>query len=209
MKHAVIICHPRGRAFTRLMAQTYADAVRSRGDEIVVRDLYAMEFDPRLQASELPGPEGVTPLPEVLIERAMLKDADVFALFYPIWFGSPPAMMKGYIERIFGMGFGYRTVKNGGMEPLLTGRKLVSFTSTGSENVWLVDTGSWEAVRKVFDERLSTACGLESLEHVNFGGVDWDTRPEQVQEAVDEVRAVVAELFPARTPAPSQTAGAT
>ncbi len=212
MKHAIVISHPRGRAFTRLMAETYADAVKALGHEVVVRDLYAMEFDPRLHADELPGPHGVSPQTDVTVERAVLKDADVFAFFYPIWFGSPPAMMKGYVERIFGVGFGYGTLKNGGMQPLLTGRKLISFTSTGSENVWLVNSGSWEAVRKVFNERLTAACGLDSVEHVNFGGVDWDTTPAQVEEAVAEVRAVVAEVFggagAAATPSASGGAGA-
>lgn len=196
MKHAVIICHPRGRAFTQLMAQTYMDAVRAEGHAVVERDLYAMGFDPRLQAEELPGGHGAVE-PEILIERAMLKDVDVFALFYPIWFASPPAMMKGYVERIFGPGFGYEFARRGGTRPLLGGRKLVSFTSTGSENTWMVDSGSWDAVRKVFDQRIATVCGLESIEHVNFGGVDQDIRPAQVEEAVALVRETVSDLFAA------------
>lgn len=211
MKHAVIVVHPSGRAFTRLMADTYVTAVRTLGHEVLVRDLYAMNFDPRLHVDELPNREGGEPRPEVLIERTMLKDADVFAFFYPIWFGSPPAMLKGYIERVFGVGFGYESVKGGGNQPLLTGRKMVSFTSTGSENTWLVDSGSWNAVRKVFNERLAGACGLESVEHVNFGGVDADMPPGRIEEAVAEVREVVGEIFPAtpprRTRAPRETAG--
>lgn len=196
MKHAVILCHPRGRAFTRLTAQTYVDAVRARGDEVVTRDLYAMNFDPRLHADELPDAAGATPRTEILIERAMLKDADVFAFFYPIWFGSPPAMMKGYVERVFGVGFGYEAIKGGGSRPLLGGRKMISFTSTGSENTWMVDSGSWDAVRKVFNERLAAACGLQSLDHVNFGGVDADMPAGRIAEAVEQVREAVADLFP-------------
>lgn len=200
VKHAVILCHPRGRAFTRLTAQTYIDAVTAKGHEVVVRDLYAMDFDPRLHADELPDATGAKPRPEILIERARLQDADVFALFYPIWFGSPPAMMKGYVERVMGTGFGYAAIKAGGSKPLLTGRKLISFTSTGSENTWLVDSGAWNAVRKIFDERLCVACGLESLDHVNFGGVDADMSPARADEAVEQVREAVADLFPAAAP---------
>lgn len=195
MKHAVILCHPRGRAFTRLTAETYVEAVRALGHEVLVRDLYAMNFDPRLHADELPNAAGAVPRTEVLIERTMLQDADVFAFFYPIWFGSPPAMVKGYVERVFGVGFGYQAIKAGGSKPLLTGRKMISFTSTGSDNIWLVDTGSWDAVRKVFNERLASACGLESLDHVNFGGVDADIASEQIEEAKEQVRQAVADLF--------------
>ncbi len=186
------------------MARTYAEAVESLGHRVLVRDLYAMDFDPRLQADEMPSRGRAMVQPEILIERAMLKDADVFAFFYPIWFGSPPAMMKGYVERIFGVGFGYESIKRGGTRPLLTGRKMISFTSTGSENTWMVDTGSWTAVRKVFNERLASACGLESLEHVNFGGVDEDMDPGRIDEAVALVRETVADVFAERPrPRPS------
>lgn len=202
MKHAVVICHPRGRAFTRLTAQTYIDAVKSAGHEVVIRDLYAMNFDPRLHADELPDAAGSDPRTEIIIERAILKDTDVFALFYPIWFGSPPAMLKGYVERVFGVGFGYEAIEGGGSRPLLTGRKLVSFTSTGSENTWLVDSGSWDAVRKVFNERLATACGLESVDHVNFGGVGPNLPADRIAEAIGQVQGAVADLFAAVEPAP-------
>jgi NAD(P)H dehydrogenase (quinone) len=163
-----------------------------------------MNFDPRLHVDELPSREGGEPRTEVLIERTMLRDVDVFAFFYPIWFGSPPAMLKGYIERVFGAGFGYASVKGGGNSPLLTGRKMISFTSTGSENTWLVDSGSWNAVRKVFNERLASACGLESVEHVNFGGVDADMPAGRIEEAVAEVREVVGEIFPPSSERPAQ-----
>lgn len=204
MKHAVVIVHPSGRAFTRLMADTYVDAIKALGHDVLVRDLYAMNFDPRLHVDELPNREGGEPRPEIVIERAMLRDVDVFAFFYPIWFGSPPAMLKGYIERVFGAGFGYASVKGGGNAPLLAGRKMISFTSTGSENTWLVDSGSWNAVRKVFNERLTSACGLDSVEHVNFGGVEPDMPQARIEEAVAEVREVVAEVFPA---APKRSGG--
>ncbi|MBX7248620.1 MAG: NAD(P)H-dependent oxidoreductase [Caulobacteraceae bacterium] len=200
MKHAVVICHPRMQAFTRLTARTYIEAVQARGDEVVVRDLYAMDFDPRLHADELPDAAGGHVRTEILIERAILKDVDVFAFFYPIWFGSPPAMLKGYVERVFGVGFGYGAIKSGGTGPLLSGRSMVSFTSTGSENLWLVDSGGWDAVRKVFNERLSSACGLQSLDHVNFGGVDADMAPARIDEAVQQVRQAVTDLFPAPPP---------
>jgi NAD(P)H dehydrogenase (quinone) len=208
VKHAVIVVHPSGRAFTRLLADTYTAAVRALGHEVLVRDLYAMNFDPRLHVDELPSRAGGEPRTEVLIERAMLKDVDVFAFFYPIWFGSPPAMLKGYIERVFGAGFGYESVKGGGNKPLLGGRKMISFTSTGSENTWLVDSGSWNAVRKIFNERLTSACGLDSVEHVNFGGVDADMPAGQIEEAVSEVQEVVAEVFPAAPPSPAKPAHA-
>lgn len=195
MKHAVILAHPRPRSFTRLLAETYAAAVRDRGQQAELVDLYAIGFDPRLQAEEIASGGPATPAADVQAERARLKEADVFCLVYPIWFGGPPAILKGYVERVFTAGFGYRSIKSGGTDPLLKGRKLLSLTASGSENTWLVESGGWEAVRKSFDHRIAGATGLEVLDHVNFGGVDADMDPARVQEAVDGVRALVDELF--------------
>ena len=195
MNHAVILAQPKPRSFIRLLAETYVEAVRERGHGADLIDLYAIDFDPRLQLAEIPGADGARPSPDVEAQRERLRHAEIFAYFYPIWFGGPPAILKGYVERIFTAGFGYRTIKNGGTDPLLKGRKLISVTSSGSENTWLVESGGWEAVRPAFDNRIAGATGLEVLDHVNFGGVDADLDPAKVNEAVESVRRVVREFF--------------
>lgn len=195
MKHAVILAHPRTRSFVRLLAETYIEAVTARGHECELFDLYALGFDPCLKAEELPTGQSGEPGVDVVKIRARLADVDVFAFFYPIWFGGPPAMLKGFVDRVFTTGFGYRSIKGGGLEPLLTGRKMISVTASGSENAWLVESGGWDAVRISFDRRLAGAVGLTVLDHINFGGVDEDLVPAQVGEAVAGVRQTVTELF--------------
>src|SRR5690606_37493880 len=54
MKHAVIIAHPNRTSLTHSAARAYAEAAEALGHEVIVRDLYAMDFDPRLQAAEIP-----------------------------------------------------------------------------------------------------------------------------------------------------------
>src|SRR5690606_877852 len=95
MKHAVILAHPRPRSFVRLLADTYLTAVRGLGAEAELIDLYAMDFDPCLKAEEIPDPTEARPGADVVAERRRLMDADVFCLVYPIWFGGPPAILKG------------------------------------------------------------------------------------------------------------------
>lgn len=194
MKHAVILAHPRPRSFVRLLAQTYLEAVRDRDHEAELVDLYALDFDPRLRPEELPRPVEATPAADVVAERKRLADVDVFCLVYPIWFGGPPAILKGYVERVFTAGFGYRSIKAGGQEPLLGGRRLISLTASGSENAWFVESGGWDAIRASFDHRLAGATGLKVLDHVNYGGVDADLDPALVEKAVQGVRDVVAAL---------------
>ena len=197
MKHAVVFAHPNPKGFTGTMADAYVSAARAHGHRVIVRDLYSMGFDPCLKLEELAGEEPPRPRADVLAEREILGDVDVFALFYPFWFNAPPAMLKGYVERVFGMGFGYAQ-SLGGMEPLMQGRKLISITSSGAPLTWVRDTGAWRAVRKLFDEHLSEVCGLEVLDHVHFGEITPGIRKDAVESCVEEVELAFLEQFAPR-----------
>lgn len=197
MQHAVIFAHPNPKGFTGAMADAYVRAARTRGHAAIVRDLYGMGFDPCLKLEELGGAEPPRPGADVVAERKVLGDVDVFALFYPFWFNAPPAMLKGYVERVFGMGFGYAHGP-GGMEPLLQGKKLISFTSSGAPLAWVRDTGAWRAVRKIFDEHLSEICGFAILDHVHFGEITPGIRKDAVESCAEEVELAFAEQFAPR-----------
>src|SRR4051812_44732224 len=110
-RHAVILCHPDAHSFNHAIAETYCDAVRANGQEAILRDLYAIGFDPVLKANERPTLAGFAPSADVERELAVLRTCDVFVLVYPIWFGTPPAMVKGYIERVLGSGVNPKAVQ--------------------------------------------------------------------------------------------------
>ena len=194
MKHALIIAHPNPASFTATMAKAYAEATIANGHEVLTRDLYAIGFDPRLGADEIPGPRGFAPHEDVRAERAMLADVDVFAFFYPVWFNAPPAILKGYIDRVFGMGFGYG-MGEGGNAPLLSGRRLISVSSSGAPKSWMIETGAWDAMRKLFDEHVAGVCGLAVIEHLHFGAIAPNITEEAVEACADEVREAVAKHF--------------
>ena len=125
----------------------------------------------------------------VLPERALLADADVFAFVYPLWFNGPPAILKGYVDRVFGMGFGF-TPAFGGTDPALRGRRLISFTTSGAPDAWVQDTGAMDALRRLFDDHLAGVCGLEVVDHVHFGGmvsgITDEAFDDEVQQTVPE-----------------------
>ena len=195
MKHAIILAHPEPDSFNASVANTYAQAVRVRGHEAIVRDLYAIGFDPCLKANERPDKPDQVVAPDVAAERALLADADVFVLIYPIWFGSTPAILKGYIERVFNQGFAFDQFATGQMRPLLGGRQLISFTSSGATNAWLDEAGVRLSLRYVVDGYLSKIFGLEIVEHVHFPSISPGLGERWVLENLATVRSKVAEHF--------------
>ncbi len=188
LRIAVIVAHPRRRSFTVTMAEAFAEAAREAGAEVTERDLYRLRFDPRLRAEEMPDHFGAQVRPDVARERQAIAGAEVFAFFYPLWFNATPAMMKGYVDRVFGMDFGYSARQHGGNQPMLRGRKMATFTSSGAPQDWVERSGAWAAMQKHFDEHFAAMTGMEIVGRYNVGGVVGGMR----REAVDRHRADVA-----------------
>lgn len=194
MRHAVIVAHPNPASFNCAAAQGYAQAVRALGEDVVVRDLYRQQFNPCLQAREIPWAEGYAPGADVVAERQLLADAGVFVLVYPLWFNAPPAMLKGYIDRVFGTGFGYQHAP-GGTEPLLRGRRLVSITTSGAPGRWVEQTGALQGLRRAFDDHVAAMCGLTVLDHLHLGDVTPGLSPDVAAGKLAEVGALAQRLF--------------
>lgn len=198
MKHAVILAHPAPKSLNASIARTYADIVRHLGHTVVERDLYRMGFDPCLRAAEIPGPSSPKFGDDVVAERALLQDVDVFAFVYPLWFNAPPAILKGYVDRVFSMGFGFEPAF-GGTEPRLGGRRLISVTTSGAPDQWVRDTGALSALMRLFDSHLSAVCGLTLVDHVHFGGMVSGITPDAFDEVIEKVRQSVTRHFQGRS----------
>ena len=194
MKHAIIIAHPKLDSLTVACAEAYSDAVRSLGHQATARNLYAIGFDPCLKESEVPGPTGARFADDVVAERKALADCDVFALFYPLWFNAPPAILKGYVDRVFSLGFGYEPALHG-TDPLLCGRSLISFTTSGAPDSWVRDTGAFTALTTLFDSHVAKVCGMTLVDHVHTGGVVPGITLEAVADIREKVRIAARAAF--------------
>lgn len=194
MHHAIMFAHPNPDSFTASVAHAYRDAVRGLGHQATVRDLYGMGFDPLLKTGELPFSPNFQPAPDVASERALLANCEVYAFVYPFWLNSPPAMMKGYIERVFGFGFAYGG-KGHSYNPLLGGRKFLSFTSSGAPTTWIRQTGALDAMQMLFDAQFSQLTGLNLLAHVHAGGVTPNASEFFIKAHLADVTAAVQKHF--------------
>ncbi len=194
MKHAVILAHPKPTSFCASIARTCARTLRALGHTVTVRDLYKMDFDPRLQAGEIPVYTGYAPAPDVVRERARLSGVDSFILVYPFWFNAPPAILKGYVDRVFSMGFGYQPA-SGGTEPLLAGKTLTSVSTSGAPEEWVQNTGALQALMTGFDLHLATVTGLKMGEHLHLGGIHSSLSRDAARAMLDQVGDSLRKAF--------------
>jgi len=197
-RHAVILCHPAATSFNAAVAERYCETARANGHEVVLRDLYRIGFDPVLKASERPTAPDFHMEEDVAAEIAAIGGADIFVLVYPLWFGTPPAMLKGYVERVLGSGFSHDAVRRRDRHPMLTGKRLLSLTTSGTAKPWLQEQGAWMSLHNVFDMYLARAFSMHDPEHVHFGSIVPGLKERFVDEFLfqveTEARRVCADI---------------
>ncbi|MEO8723385.1 MAG: NAD(P)H-dependent oxidoreductase [Sphingobium sp.] len=187
-RHIVVRCHPEQESFNASMATAYCAEVRQHGHEAIVRDLYSMGFDPVLKSVERPG-MGFRQMPDVLNELEIVGSADVFVLVYPIWFGGPPAMLKGYIERVLGTGAMPLRFMQEAATGVLAHKRLVSFTSSATDEHWLATQGQLESLISGFDRYIEHGFAMQPSQHFHFGSITSGMMPEVIEGNLHEVKA--------------------
>lgn len=193
-RHVVVLAHPSHQSFNGLVADAYCQAVRHCGQEAIVRDLYAIGFDPVLKDKERPRGDGFVLSADVSREREIIASSDVFVLIFPIWFGMPPAILKGYIDRVLGAGVTPHDVQSGEGTPLLKDRLLVSITSSGTSKLWLNQQHQLESLRTLLGTYLVHGFGMRGFKELHFGETTEGLPQPFVDALVGRVQQFAAEI---------------
>ncbi len=118
-KIAVVLGHPDGKAFCGALAEAYGAGARQVGHDVTLLPLAEMAFDPVLRQ----GFRGNQPLESDLVyAQQVLHDAEHSVWVYPNWWGGPPALLKGFIDRAFLPGFAFQYTQGPLPQKLLKGR---------------------------------------------------------------------------------------
>jgi len=196
MRHLVVVAHPAAHSFTMALASTYAAELEQLGHRQVTYDLYRMAFNPVLSAQELvPITADHAASSDVAKAQEDIRGADVLTLIYPLWWMSMPAIMKGYIDRVFARGFAYES-KDGIVRGLLTGKKAVLITVSGAPLPLLVASGNWNAVQVLQDSHILRSTGFELLEHLHFDEIVPNLPIAVANRCVVLVRSCAQRHFP-------------
>jgi NAD(P)H dehydrogenase (quinone) len=198
-KHLIVAAHPVEDSFTMTLTQTWLGELTRIGHDVRVHDLYRMGFNPVLSARELTeGSAAHVRMADVLIAQEDVLAADVVTVIYPLWWMAMPAMMKGYIDRVFSRGFAYET-QPGPASGLLSGRRAVVVTVSGTPLASLVEDGSWQAMQLLQDSLIFRAAGFDLVDHLHFDEVNPAMPSGAVTAHLARVRDFVRGHFAAAT----------
>jgi len=194
VRHLVVAAHPSTQSFNRAVVKTYIAALRERKHRVECRDLYAAHFNPILSARDLAAIGHCKAAPDVRREQAAIRQADVITLIAPIWWSGFPAMLKGYIDRVFCAGFAY-VIKQGEYLPGLAGKHGVIITTSGANKDELKSSGVLRAFRTIYDQGLMQFCGIELVEHLYLDGVNPGMSRADGKKLLATVRRLVRRNF--------------
>jgi len=93
------------------------------------------------------------------------------------------------------MGFGYQPGSHGG-DPLLVGKTLMTFSTSGAPEHWIDATGALNALMSVFDLHLAAVTGLRVLGHEHLGGIVAPMRQDAAEDLLQRVRASILAVQP-------------
>src|SRR5215468_7336099 len=103
MRVLVVHAHPSPTSFSRALADAAEGALQERGHEVTVLHLDDERFRPAMSAAERVAYETDTPIldPQVARHAELLRVSDALLFVYPTWWAAQPAILKGWLERVF------------------------------------------------------------------------------------------------------------
>jgi NAD(P)H dehydrogenase (quinone) len=196
MNVLVVLAHPAPGSFNHALAHAAAQTATRLGHHVTLHDLYAEKFDPILRSAEIPREATVPTWLERHCEE--LAAADGIVVVHPNWWGQPPAILTGWIDRVMrpGVAYAFREGDEGEGVPvgLLRAKTAVvlNTSNTPAERERDAFGDPLEAIwrRCVFD-----LCGVKDVRRRTYSVIVTSTSAQR-EEWLSNASAFVADAFP-------------
>ncbi len=195
MKILTVLGHPDPNSFNHAIASVVCQSLRDNGHNIIFHDLYAEKFDPILTKEEIPA-DGY--IPESIARHcAELQSADGIVIVHPNWWGQPPAVMKGWIDRVFRPGIAYRFEEGDSGEGipvgLLKARAAVVFNTANTETERELDVFG-DPLEAIWKRCIFDLCGIHTFCRQTFNVIVTSSLTQR-RHWLNETRNMVVDLF--------------
>ncbi|HLZ53151.1 MAG TPA: NAD(P)H-dependent oxidoreductase [Verrucomicrobiae bacterium] len=196
MNISIILAHPNPGSFNHAIASVAAEVLALTGYNVSLHDLYQEQFPPLLPMAELQKDAKLNPI--VAHHSEEIVNADGIIVVHPNWWGMPPAILKGWIDRVLRMEVAYRFVANDHGEGvpvgLLKARAAIVFNTANTpderEKAFFGDP-----LELLWKNCIFGLCGVRNVHRRTFTVVV-TSRPQQRAQWLEEVKVTVAGTFP-------------
>lgn len=176
MKALIVLGHPAPDSFNHALAETIRKTWAVAGCDVTFHDLAAIGFDPRMTATE--AREGASTDPTIQRHIADLCSADLLAVVHPNCWGAPPAIMKGWIDRVFAENAAYsfeKGVDQGDAPRGLLKVKSALVINTGNTPFDREVTHFHDPLDHIWRSCILGFCGVQNISRRLFGVVATST----------------------------------
>ncbi|WP_060510947.1 NAD(P)H-dependent oxidoreductase [Pseudomonas sp. NBRC 111124] len=163
MQALIVIAHHDPDSLTHALAREVAAGLASAGHGSEIADLAHEGFDPRFTLADHAVHRGLAaPTADVLREQARIDRADALVLVYPIYWWSLPALLKGWVDRVFSNGWAF-DYQDGVVTKKLRAMKVHLVGVAGADNGIFERHGYGAAMRVQIEHGIFDYCGAEVL----------------------------------------------
>ena len=169
MRVLLLFCHPVEESFHGALHRTIRTALERAGHVVDDLDLYREGFDPVLSREERIGYHDV-PHNRAAVQPYVdrLLAAEALVLCFPVWNFGPPAMLKGFLDRVLLPGIAFELSADGRLEPTLQHiRKLAAVTSYGRPRwvAWLMGDPPRKLIKRQLRHLIRPRASVRYLAH--------------------------------------------
>lgn len=194
-KASVILAHPYPESFNHAIYHTVCSRLHNMRIEVFSHDLYEEHFNPVLTVEEL----GSDTSTDILVNKyaAELLESDYLFFIHPNWWGQPPAILKGYIDRIIRPPYAYDFPPGdtGGGIPLgkLKGKYGIVFNTSNTEEE-RENNYFHDPLENIWKQCVFGFCGIEKYYRKMFRIIA-DSDPGQRKQWLEEVEETVIKII--------------
>lgn len=198
MKVSVILGHPYGGSFNAAIARIVTETLESNEHTAMFHDLYNENFNPSIPPKELVCDVSDDEL--VALHQREIREADGIVIIHPNWWGQPPAILKGWVDRVLreNVAYTFPAGDNGGGLPigLLKAKVGIVFNTSNTpekrENEVFGDP-----LQRIWKDCIFDFCGVTVFDRRMFRVIA-DSSVEQRAVWLEEVKSMINNYFPAK-----------
>ncbi len=185
MKALIVYAHPNPQSFNHAILESFTAGLKEAGHTFEVSDLYAQGFDPRFTGADFAQFTGGQMPADVVKEQQKVAAADALVFIHPVWWWMPPAITKGWYDRVLSVGFAYGISEQGQPVGLLKGKKVLTITTTMGQEASYKGMGVEEAIKATDAATFTAMCGIQDVKHVFLyaAATDADARKGHLEKA--------------------------